>query len=148
MGVMAAGLEVAKLALAFLPNIELVSLLLILYALTVGYRSLYVVAAFILIEGLLYGFGIWWVFYLYVWPLLILLTICFRKQDSVLFWAIFSGIYGLLFGLLYAVSFLFSGGPYMVFAQWVSGIPFDITHGISNFVICLVLMKPLRQVLK
>ena len=148
MGVMAAVLTVAKLALSFLPNIEPVSLLLILCALTIGYRSLYVVSAFILIEGLLYGFGIWWIFYLYVWPLLVILTIRFRKQDSVLFWAIFSGIYGLLFGLLYAISFLFSGGPYMVFVKWISGIPFDIIHGISNFIICLVLMKPLRRVMK
>ncbi len=33
----------------------------------------------------------------------------------------------------------------LAFAWWVSGIPFDIVHCLSNFVICLVLFKPLSR---
>ena len=34
------------------------------------------------------------------------------------------------------------------FAKWVSGIPFDIPHGVGNFVIMMVLYHPVRKVLK
>ena len=78
-GMMIATIEVAKNALAFLPNVELVTLLFILYTLTFGWKVLLVVPAFILLEGCIYGFGLWWVMYLYVWPLLVLLTWLFRR---------------------------------------------------------------------
>lgn len=58
-GMMVAALESAKLALSFLPNIELVTLLIILFTLTVGKKIYYAVFAFVVLEGLLYGFGIW-----------------------------------------------------------------------------------------
>lgn len=147
-GVMIATIEAAKMALSFLPNIELVTLLIILYTLFFGYRILYVILAFILIEGCLYGFGIWWAMYAYIWPLLALLTHLFRKQDSVWFWSVFSGIYGLFFGALCAVSYFFIGGWRTAFAWWISGIPMDVVHCISNFVLCLVLFLPLKTVLK
>ncbi len=69
-GVMVAVIEVSKAALAFLPNIELTSFWIVLFTLFFGWRILLVVPAFILIEGALYGFGLWWVMYLNAWPLL------------------------------------------------------------------------------
>lgn len=39
-------------------------------------------------------------------------------------------------------------GIHTAFAWWVSGIPFDMIHGVSNFVLMLVLYKPLRRVLE
>ena len=147
MGVMTAILEAAKQALAFLPNIELVTLLLILYTLFLGGKVIYVIFAYVIMEGLLYGFGLWWFSYLYVWPLLAVFTWLFRKQESVWFWSIFSGAYGLLFGALCAIVQLIIGGPATAFAWWVSGIPYDIPHGVGNFVLCFVLFRPLHTVL-
>ena len=68
----------SKEALAFLPNIELVSLFTILFTLVFRQRVLGALGVFLLLEGLLYGFGTWWVMYLYIWPLLALLTWLFR----------------------------------------------------------------------
>ena len=79
-GMMVAALESAKLALSFLPNIELVTLLIILFTLTVGKKIYYAVFAFVVLEGLLYGFGIWWVMYLYMWPLLAWVTWLLRRK--------------------------------------------------------------------
>ena len=59
-----------------------------------------------------------------------------------------SGAFGLGFGAMCAVPYLFVGGINTAFAWWVSGIPFDIIHGISNFVLMLILYKPLRKVLE
>lgn len=147
-GVMIASVEVAKISLSFLPNIELVTLLLILYTLFFGSKIIYVVFSFVLIEGCLYGFGIWWLMYLYIWPLLVLLTRLFRKQQSIWFWSVFSGIYGLFFGALCSIVYFFIGGVHTAFAWWISGIPSDLIHGISNFILCFVLFRPLKNALK
>ena len=141
-------LESAKLALSFLPNIELVTLLIILFTLTVGKKIYYAVFAFVVLEGLLYGFGIWWVMYLYMWPLLAWVTWLLRRKKDVWTFALLSGAFGLGFGAMCAVPYLFVGGINTAFAWWVSGIPFDIIHGISNFVLMLILYKPLRKVLE
>lgn len=146
-GVMIATIEVAKNALAFIPNVELVSLLIILYTLFFGWKILFVIPAFILLEGCIYGFGLWWIMYLYVWPLLALLTRIFRKQESPWFWATLSGFFGLGFGALCAIPYIFLSGPKGAFAWWVAGIPYDIVHCVSNFIICAVLFRPLSKAL-
>lgn len=147
-GMMIATIEVAKNALAFIPNVELVSLLVILFTLYFGKKILFVIPAFILLEGCIYGFGLWWIMYLYVWPLLALITYIMRKQESVWVWAIMSGSFGLVFGALCSIPYIVLSGPKAAFAWWVSGIPFDILHCVSNFVLCLVLFKPLSKVMR
>jgi len=147
-GMMIATMEAAKNALAFLPNVELVSLLFILYTLSFGWRVLFVVPVFILLEGTIYGFGLWWLMYLYAWPLLVFVTWLFRRQESVWFWSILSGIFGLCFGALCSIPIFFISGPAAGFASWVAGIPFDLVHGTANFVLCLILFVPLRKVLR
>ena len=147
-GVMIATLEVVKQALAFIPNVEMVTLLIVLYALVFGRRIYYAIPAFVLIEGCLYGFGIWWVMYIYIWPLLAFLTRVFKKQESPWFWAVFTGGFGLLFGALCSIPYFFIDGWYGALTWWVAGIPYDILHGISNAVLCLVLFRPLYTVLK
>ena len=114
-GVMTAIIEVSKLALSFLPNVELVSFWIILFSIVFGWRIFFVVPVFVLIEGSIYGFGIWWVMYLYMWPLLAILARIFRRQTSVWFWSCLSGIFGLLFGLGCAL-------PYVVIGTGKSGI--------------------------
>ena len=68
-GLLTAVLFVLQVALSYLPNIELVSLSVILYTLVLGKRVIPILLAFSLLEGLLYGFGIWWISYLYIWPI-------------------------------------------------------------------------------
>ena len=146
-GMMLATIEVAKNALAFLPNVEMVTLLFILYTLTFGRKVLFVVPAFILLEGTIYGFGLWWVMYLYAWPLLVLLTWLFRKQENVLFWSVFSGAFGLMFGALCSIPYYIGGGMAAGLAWWIAGIPYDILHCVANFTICLILFVPLKRIL-
>lgn len=66
---LAAVMTVLQVAMAALPNIEPVSLLTLVYALVFGRQVFYIVAAFALLEGLVFGFHLWWVSYLYIWPL-------------------------------------------------------------------------------
>ena len=147
-GMMTATLEVAKTALNFLPNIELVTLLVILYSLYLGKRVFFAVYAFSLIEGLLFGFGVWWIMYLYIWPLLAVITLVFKNVQGRFFWALLAAAFGLTFGLFCAIPYLFIGGPSMAFSWWVAGIPYDLIHCVSNFLTVLVLLPPLRKVME
>lgn len=146
-GIMTATIEVSKLAMSYLPNIEPVTLLIVLYSLVFGPMVFYAIAVFVLLEGLLYGFGIWWVVYLYIWPLLTALTLLFRKKNSLLFWTVFSTLFGLFFGLLSAGPTLILSGPAAAFSYFIAGIPFDLLHGAGNCVLMLVLYVPLRRIL-
>ena len=52
-GLMAATLTVLKMALSLLPNIEPVSLLVMVYAMVFGRQVIYIVLPFVVVEGLL-----------------------------------------------------------------------------------------------
>ena len=137
-------LLVVQVSLAFLPNIELVSLLIILYTIVFSIRiTLWVTGVFILLEGLIYGFTLWWINWLYLWPLLILLAWCMRRSKSALLWASLSGGFGLCFGALCSIPYFFLGGISGGISYWISGIPFDIAHGVGNFLVMLLLYRPL-----
>lgn len=53
--------------------------------------------------------------------------------------SIYSGIFGLLFGTFFAIPYAVFGGINAGIAYWVSGIPYDIIHGVGNYFIMLVL---------
>lgn len=148
MGLMVAVLEASVHAMAAIPNVEPVTLLLMLFTLFLGKRVIYVLAAYLLLEGCFYGFGLWWIMYLYIWPLLTFLTYLLRRQRSVWIFASLSGLFGLFFGALCSIPYLFIGGISGAFAWWVAGIPFDLIHCVSNFLLCLVLFLPLRRCLE
>ena len=131
-----------------LPNIEPVSLLVLLFAAVFGWKCLYPVYVFVVMEILFYGLGLWNVNYLYIWAVPALAGVALRKMESPLGWAMVSGIYGLAFGALCGIVDLFIGGWAYALAKWASGIPFDVLHCAGNFGIALILFKPLRSVLE
>lgn len=146
-GLLSAVLLAVQVALAGLPNIELVSLLVILYTLHFGRRTLFIIYTFVLLQGLLYGFGMWWFSYLYVWTVLYVLVRLCSRNGSRLFWAFLSGAFGLGFGALCSLPYLFVAGPGGALAYFIAGIPFDIAHCIGNAVAAAVLFRPLDRAL-
>ena len=147
MAILGVVLAASKEALAFLPNFELVTLLLILFTLCFGRYVIGALGVFLLLEGLLYGFGLWWAMYLYVWPLLAGLAWLFRWMDKAWQWALLAGGYGLCFGSLCALAYLPLGGASMALAWAIAGLPFDFIHAGANFLLALVLYRPLRTAL-
>lgn len=146
-GMLGSILLVVQIGLAFLPNIELVSLLIIIYTLRYRTKALYMIYLFALLEGLYYGFGTWWIMYLYVWTVLFCITMIFRKNKHPVVWALVSACFGLGFGTLCSIPYFFIGGMNTAFAYWVSGIPYDIIHCISNFIVALFLFNPITYIL-
>lgn len=147
-GLMGALLVVGKQAMTGLPNIEPVTLLIVLFTLELPRETPAAITVFLLLQGVLYGFGLWWAMYIYVWYLLALLTWLLRRMDNALGWAVFSGIYGLCFGGLCAGVYLVAKTPAFALSWWISGLPYDVMHGAGNFVLMLLAYRPLRHALQ
>ena len=151
--VMSAVIEVSKFFLASLPNVELTTFWVMMFSLFFKKNVYYVILIFILVEGMVYGVSLWWIMYLYAWPLLAFITMRLKDQ-STLNMAIVSGVFGLLFGFLCSFPYFFIGLPNGImsgmraaFTWWISGIPWDLVHGVGNFTLMLILHKPLKRVM-
>lgn len=138
----------AKYMMSFLPNIEPVSLCVMLYAVVFGKKWVYPVYLYVALEILFYGLGIWNLNYLYTWSILAVASSFLRNMEDRLGWALLSGVFGLAFGALCGIVDVFIGGMGYAVTKWISGIPFDISHCVGNFVMALVLFPPLRTLLE
>ena len=137
---MAALIFASKVALSSLPNINLNALLIILATVFFGWHALYAVAVYIMLEGLVFGFSVWWISYLLIWPVLVIAVMALRKNHHTVIWAVLAGVYGLLFGpLMYIVYFTVTGGWEGFLPMWIAGIPYDLLHAVSNFFTVLFL---------
>lgn len=145
---LAALMVALQVALMALPNVELVSLLTVLYTRRYGKKALIILYVFVLAEGLIYGFGLWFINYLYVWTVLWGLTLLFRRMEDLAGWVILLGAYGLGFGLLCAIPYVFIGGPGYAVSYFISGIPFDLAHGLANAVLAAILLRPLKRLMR
>lgn len=146
-GLLAALTFGAKVAMSGLPNIEPVSLMVMLFAVVFGWKGLYPVYLYVLMEILLYGISLWNINYLYIWTVLFALAMLMRRLQSPVWWALLSGSFGMAFGLLCTPVYMVIGGFDYGIRWWLAGIAFDIPHAIGNFVIALLLFVPLRALL-
>lgn len=136
-----------KVAMAGLPNIEPVSLMVMLMAVVFGWKCLYPIYLYVGLEILLYGINLWNINYLYIWLILAAVSIAMRRLRNPLWWALLSGLFGLAFGLLCTPVYWVLDGWQYALRWWATGVGFDVAHAIGNFVIALVLFYPLRKLL-
>ncbi len=143
----------SKIIMDMFPNIHLIGVFTI--ALTVVYRkkALYPIYIFVMMTGLLNGFPAWWVPYTYVWIVLWAVTMFLPKKMpkkiQPFVYMIVCALHGLGYGLLYAPSqALMFGLNFNGMISWIiSGLPFDVIHGISNF-FCGILIMPMISTLR
>lgn len=67
MSFLSALLFAGQVALAPIPNIEIVSVLIYIYSQIYRKKVFFIIYVFVLLEGCMHGFGLWWLGYLYVW---------------------------------------------------------------------------------
>ncbi len=137
----------AKFVMSFLPNIEPSSLMVMLFAVTFGWKGLFPTYVYVILEILVYGPNVWNIPYLYIWVILFVLARVLRDMTHPLAWAILSGVFGLAFGALCLPTTWIMSGFASGLAWWISGIPYDLLHCAGNFVIALVAFVPLRKLL-
>ncbi len=143
----------SKMLTEVLPNIHLIGTFIV--ALTVVYRkkALYPLYIFIFLTGLLNGFATWWIPYLYIWTVLwgavMLLPEKIPSKAKPVVYSLVCALHGLLYGILYApAQAILFGLDFKGMLAWIAaGLPFDVTHAISNLV-CGILIVPIVSVLK
>lgn len=152
--VLAALMFASKKAMEFLPNIHLIGVLIVAATVVYRARALYPLYVYVLLDGMVAGFGTWWIPYLYIWTVLwgvtMLLPRRMPKWLAPFVYAAVCGLHGLLFGVLYApAQALFFGLSFKATVAWVmAGLPFDAIHAVSNFVCGLLLIVPLIAVMR
>lgn len=142
-GLLAALLKSAQAILSFLPNIEIVSLLILIFAIRLGAkRTVYITVLFSTLNILIWGFNLATIGYFFVWSGYAVVCALFKnllKNDISV--AIFLGGYGLVFGGLFALIYLPMGYSYAL-SYWINGFIFDLVHGVSNFIVGLWAFSP------
>jgi len=137
-----------QIAMAALPNIHMTAVIIIVTACCFSWRVMYPIFVFCMMEVLYWGFGIWVISYLYLWPMLGAVAVLLRRNDSAMLWAIIAAVQGLLFGAGTSIPYIFIGGWEMAFTYLISGLSFDLLHCAGNFVLTLVLYTPLCKAMR
>lgn len=80
-GICAALIEAVKLALAFLPNVEGVTLLTALFGYCFGWSGVLSAVIFVTIEPLIYGYNTWVLSYYLYWPFVAFVFMLLGKRN-------------------------------------------------------------------
>ena len=147
-GVLGALTFALQVVMGPLPNIEPVSLMVMLFAVVFGWKGLYPVYLYVMLEIMLYGINLWNINYLYIWTILFVAAYFMQRLRHPVWWALLSGVFGMAFGLLCSPVYIAIGGVDYAIRWWLSGIAFDIPHAAGNFFIALALFVPLRKLLE
>lgn len=144
---------ISKLLLDAIPNFHLIAVFTV--AMTVVYRqkALYPIYLYVFLQGIVGGFGLWWIPHLYLWTVLwaatMLLPRNMKKATQIVVYTAVCALHGLLYGTLYApAQAILFGLDFKGMIAWIiAGIPFDLIHAAHNLILGAVLIVPIILVL-
>jgi len=143
------------MAMHGIPNVHLLGVLIAAFTLTYRVRALIPIYVFVILYGLFFGI-LTMLPFIYIWlPLwgmfMIAGKITMPLPMRIPVYMVLCALHGLSFGTLYApLSALLFGYAFnlQTMLAWIAaGLPFDITHAISNFT-AGILIVPLHELLK
>ena len=143
----------SKLLMEALPNIHLLGMFTMVFAIVFRKKGLVPIYVYAMLCGLYAGFNAWWVPHLYIWTILFAVTLALpQKMPQKVAFVVYPAVcclHGLLYGTLYApAQALFFGLSFKSTIAWIiAGLPFDIIHGVGNFVLGFLVL-PLSALLK
>lgn len=146
-------MTISKFLTEFLPNVHLLGVLVITYTVVYRAKALYPLYIFVFLTGLIYGFPLWWIPYLYLWTVLwgatMLLPKTMPQKLCPIVYMVLCSLHGLLYGTLYApAQALLFGLNWQEMVTWiVAGLPWDMIHGVSNL-FAGILIYPLVLLLR
>ena len=142
----------SKVVMEFLPNVHLLGVLTMVYTIVFRSKALIPIYGYVLLNGLYAGFSIWWVPYLYIWTILWGITMLLPRKmpkgvKAVVYPAV-CALHGFAFGVLYAPAqaIMFGLNGEQTLAWILSGLGFDLIHGIGNLAVGLLIL-PLSELL-
>ena len=143
----------SKLLMEALPNIHLLGMLTMTYTLAFRKKALIPIYLYVLLNGLVAGFNLWWVPYLYIWTLLwgatMLLPQKMSRKAACFVLPGICALHGLAFGTLYAPAYAVMMGLNLKgMLSWIAaGLPFDAIHAAGNLATGFLIL-PLSELLK
>ncbi|MBQ7907653.1 MAG: hypothetical protein IJ309_06750 [Clostridia bacterium] len=134
------------IGLEFLPNVHGVAMLICTITLIYRYKALLAIGVYLALTAFTSVSAVlWWVPYVYIFPLLWLCVMLIPKRASlrlkIALSTVFAGLNGLLFGTLYApYQAILMGYDWQKTFTWILvGLPWDVVHMCSNIVMCALI---------
>ena len=124
-----------------------------LYTVVYRKKALIPIYIFVLLEGIIAGFAMWWIPYLYLWTILWAVTMLLPKNmPPKVATPVYMGVcalHGLCYGTLYApFQALWMGFSFKATIAWiVAGLPWDGVHAAGNLVMGS-LVYPLSKLIR
>lgn len=143
----------SKQLLEFLPNIHMLGMFTMVFAVAFRKKGIIPVFVFIMLEGAIAGFSMWWIPYLYLWPILFYVTLLLPKnmpaKIATPVYMVVCALHGFLYGTLYApFQAIAFGMSFKGMIAWIiAGLPWDLVHGLGNFAFGS-LVYPLGRLIK
>lgn len=149
--VMAAVIEVGKLALAYIPNVEVVTLLCAVFGFVFGWTGIAATYIFILLECFVWGFNTWVLTYVIYWPIVTFVFMllgrrnCDNRFIATLAAVTLTAFFGVLSSLVDTglLTGFWDRFWYRFSIIYVRGISFYITQIVCNLLLFLIVFKPL-----
>ncbi|MBQ8432951.1 MAG: hypothetical protein IJX28_08730 [Clostridia bacterium] len=143
----------SKIIMEILPNIHLLGMFTMVFTLVFRKRALIPIYIYVFVNGLYAGFATWWVPYLYIWTVLwgitMLLPQKMPRRVAFVVYPLINCLHGLAFGTLYAPAqaLLFGMNLQQTVAWIITGLPWDLLHGVSNLFVGILIL-PLSELLR
>lgn len=145
--------QVSRLVFQFLPNVQPVTVILIILTLSLGVSDGLIVAVLsIFISNLTLGMGVWTIAQIISFVLLVLVTGVvikpFFKHLPFLIMVLYAVLMGYLYGFIISLVQAPFFGIQNFWVYYISGLPFDTLHAIGNGGFYLILAPILFPLLK
>lgn len=145
--------QVSRLVFQFLPNVQPVTVILIILTLSLGVSDGLIVAVLsIFISNLTLGMGVWTIAQIISFSLLVLVTGLvikpFFKHLPFLIMVLYAVLMGYLYGFIISLVQAPFFGIQNFWVYYISGLPFDTLHAIGNGGFYLILAPILFPLLK
>lgn len=152
-GLLGAVMYASKILMELFPNVHLIGVFTVAFTAVYRKKALYPIYTYVILNGVLCGFATWWIPYLYIWTVLwgivMLLPQKVPKAVQPIMYMTVCAMHGFLFGILYApAQAILYGLSFRGMIAWIiAGLPWDLIHGVSNFV-CGTLIVPIIWALR
>lgn len=145
---------ISKLIMEFLPNVHALALFIAVFTLIYRIKALIPIYVFVFLTGLINGFNLWWIPYLYIWAILWGLLILIPKNASLrvkfILSTVFCALHGILYGTLYApFQAIAFGLNFQGMLAWIAvGFPWDVVHMCGNIALSFLIIPLYKIIVK
>lgn len=136
---------VGRIILMSIPAVNMASFIIIMVGIVFGKEEGFLVGALTaFVSGLFMGMGYWVLFQMLAWGLMgASAGFLASRFDNVGFRIVFGLLWGFFYGWITDISAIFYSGTALeitpIIALYLNGVSYDLTHGVTNAVLLVVL---------